>query len=212
MLKGEGQRGGATRHPGPFSREVSQAREADRGGEGREERPGATEKRVSPPVGERSLKAWGGASERTGGEEDSVATLPTIVVDLMDTSFDEGGVSAAGGSKGKGQESQLSEGEESGQEEVPNPDPAVAALSNEEKEAASKERKRVYGMTYRKNKKAEKELGEGGEGGTAKASVGTSAGKKPAAATLRMEKKKPIPAEGEEAEFGTDDETEKVGA
>jgi hypothetical protein len=169
LLKGEGQRGGATRHPGPFSREVSQAREADRGGEGREERPGATEKRVSPPVGERSLKAWGGASERTGGEEESVATLPTIVVDLMDTSFDEGGVSAAGGSKGKGQESELSEGEESGQEEVPNPDPAVAALSNEEKEAASKERKRLNGVLYRSRKKAEKELKEGGEGGTAKA-------------------------------------------
>jgi hypothetical protein len=162
LLKGEGQRGGATRHPGPFSREVSQAREAERGGEGREERPGATEKRVSPPVGERSLKAWGGASERTGGEEDSVATLPTIVVDLMDTSFDEGGVSAAGGSKGKGQESQLSEGEESGQEEVPNPDPAVAALSNEQKEAASKERKRLNGVLYRSRRRHGEGLPRGG--------------------------------------------------
>jgi hypothetical protein len=203
--------------PGPFTgphggKEVPRAREADRGREEREERPGVMERRVSPPVGERPEKAWGGASERTGGEGESVATLPTIVVDLMDTSFDEGGVSAADGSKGKGQESELSEGEESGQEEVPNPDPAVAALSNEEKKAALKERQRVYGISYRSNKKAAKELREGGEGGTAKALVGTAAGKKPAVATLRIEKKKPVPAEGEEAELRTTDETEKVGA
>jgi hypothetical protein len=198
--------------PGPFSREGSRARETDRGREGREARPGATEKEVSPPVGGRPKKAWGVASEQTGEEGESVATLPTIVVDLLDTSFDEGGVSAAGGSKGKGQESDLSEGEESGQEEVPNPDPAGAALSNEEKEAAAKERQRLYGVSYRSRKKAEKELKEGGEGGTAKASVGAAAGKKPAAATLRIEKRKAVPTEGEEAGLRTTDEAEKAGA
>jgi hypothetical protein len=80
------------------------------------------------------------------------------VVDLMDTSFDEGGVSAAGGSKGKGQESQLSEGEESGQEEVPNPDPAVAALSNEQKE----ERKRLNGVLHRSRRRHGEGLPRGG--------------------------------------------------
>jgi hypothetical protein len=199
--------------PGPFSREVSQAREANRGGEGREERSGATEKKESPLFGKRSSKAWGGASERTEEEEESVATLPTIVVDLMDTSLDEGGGPAASGSKGKGQESELSEGEESEQEEVPNRDPAGAALSSEEKKvAAAKEKKRMSDAAYRARKKAEKELGEGGEGGTAKASVGASAGKKPAAVALVIEKRKAVPTGMEEAVLQTTDETEKVGA
>jgi hypothetical protein len=189
---------------GPFSREVSQAREADKGGEGNEERSGATE---SPLLAKRSSEARGGASERTEEEVESVATAPTGVVDLMDTSLDEGG------GRGTGQESGLSEGEENDQEEVANQDPAEAALlSEEEKAALKKENKRVSDRAYRARRKAEKAALEGGEGGTAEASVGASAGEKPAAGTLRIEKRKAALTGMEEAIVQTTDETEKGGA
>jgi hypothetical protein len=206
--KGKDSGAGTPNTTGPFSREVSQARGADKGGVGNEERSGATE---SPRLAKRSSKAWVGASERTEEEVESLATAPTVVVDLMDTSLDEGGGPAASGSKGQGQESELSEGEESEQEEVPNRDQAGAALSIEEKKvAAAKEKKRMSDAAYRARKKAER--GEGGEVAPAKASVGASAVGKPAAGTLRIEKRKAVPTGREEAIVPPPDEAEKGGA
>jgi hypothetical protein len=191
--RGQGEQGAT----GPFSeppgnREDPRGKEADEGKEGSQEQPGSREQRPmqstqgeAPPVRERTEKPWAGEGKKTGGEEESVATLPTVVVDLIDASFEEGGAA-----------SEFSNEEGSGEEEM---DPILAA----------KAKKAAYGKAARLKKKAAKEQGAGGEGDTAKALVVTTTGKKPAAATVRIEQKQPTTGEVEEAECGPNDDRPK---
>jgi hypothetical protein len=219
---------------GPFSREVSQARGVDKEGEGNGGHSRAIE---SPLLSGSSSEARRGAPEREEEGAGSVATATSMVVDLMDTSLDEGG------GRGTGQESGVSEGEISDPDEAANQGQTrVAPPTEEEKAALAKKKKQASDKAYRDRRKAEKAALEEaareeatreevarkepaleesaldesalneGEGGTIEASAGTSSAEKPAEGTLRVEKRKAPPTGTGKTRAPTLDEADKGGA
>jgi hypothetical protein len=196
----------------PRRKEAPMGKEGDKGKGESQERTGSGGQEPmqltqveAPPVRERAEKPWAGEGKQIGGDEESVTTSPTIVVDLSNTSFEEGGAAATHGGDGSGHDSELSDEDGNGEEET---DPAKKAKA---RKAAMNKASRL------KRKDAARELatreqGDGVEVDTSKALAATSTGKKPAAATARIEKKKPATIEREEAEFGTDDKRPKGGA